>query len=338
MAFTYFRNTTTQKIITDTNSIARAASLQKKYSTTYFLSTLLFPKKIQAAIAVLYAFVRIPDEMVDNAENEEEARVDILNWQKQWYEYTKQQVQTTEQREHALADYETIDQTKHQGKTSHLETADPKNTPTTNWVMQEMYQLHTTYNIPFDLSNDFIAAMIQDLTVTRYVDYKDLCHYMYGSAAVVGRMITHIVGVHDEAILKEADALGYAMQLTNFLRDIGDDYDMRGRIYLPQDEMAAYGVTEAMIANKQNTPEWQAFMKFQIERNRIFYRQADASIKHLPRFARKAVRAASILYESQLDDIIKKEYNTFHSYKKKAIISKITLLGKQAIISLWQNK
>ena len=310
MALTHFRNTATQQITDDTDSLGRAFSLQKKYSTTYFLSTLLFPKRIRADIAVLYAFLRIPDEIVDNAASEDEARADIMEWQRQWQECVA----------------------------SEGATAGGADGSDANWVMRQMRDVHVRNGIPFALSDDFLSAMIQDTRVLRYADYESLRQYMYGSAAVVGRMVTYIVGVSDPEVLAEADKLGYAMQLTNFLRDIGDDYDTRGRIYLPLDEMAACGVTETMIAEKQLTPAWHAFMQCQIARNRALYREAERALVHLPRYARTAIKAASILYESQLDDIEQAQYNTFTSYKKKAIIRKISLLGREAIISLWRKK
>lgn len=304
MALTHYRNTTTQQVIADTQNAEQATVLQKKYSTTYYLSSLLFPKKIRKDIAVLYAFVRIPDEMVDNASSQEEACADIALWKEQWQQYVT--VGGAQK-----SDY---------------------------WIFTEMYAIHIRYGIPFDLSIAFIDAMIQDTTKARYANYAELDQYMYGSAAVVGRIITYMMGVSNEAVLREADKLGYAMQLTNFLRDIGEDYDLRNRIYMPQDELAQYNLSDTDIAEKNVTETWKVFMQFQVARNRVLYREANAALVHLPRYARTAIKAASILYEAQLDDIIENNYNSFYKYQKKAIIRKVTLLGKEAIISLWRKK
>ena len=86
--------------------------------------------------------------------------------------------------------------------------------------------------------------MIQDLTQTRYQTYDELKNYMWGSASVVGLMMSHVIGFNDMRALKYAPKLGYAMQLTNFLRDIDEDYQLRGRIYLPLDELARFDLDE----------------------------------------------------------------------------------------------
>lgn len=271
----------------------RALALQRSYSSNYFLASFFFPKKIRAEIAILYAFVRIPDEYVDNAASPKEANEKIDSWRKEWDSVIE-------------------------GKGSD------------EWVLRDMHTLHLQYGIPFDLSHAFLNVMKEDTTVTRYKTYAELLRYMYGSAATVGRIITHFCGVTDEPTLLQADSLAYAMQITNILRDVGEDFTLRNRIYLPQDEMAQFGITEAMIAEKKVTPQWRAFMQFQIKRNRELYRQADKGIRALPASMRYPIRTASVFYEAILSEIEKADYDVFTRKQKTSTLRKVALLFKSA--------
>lgn len=103
------------------------------------------------------------------------------------------------------------------------------------------------YSIPLRYPLDFLEAMRSDLYQTRYPNLEALRGYMWGSAAVVGVMMCYLMRRTAPAVLEHAALMGYAMQMTNFLRDIGEDWQ-RGRVYLPQDELRAYGVTEAHLA------------------------------------------------------------------------------------------
>lgn len=304
MASTYFRNRATQQIATATSTFAQLARLQKKYSTTYFLATAFFPRRIRRDITLLYAFVRIPDEIVDTASSEEEAIADISAWKKYWQ--------------------------------LSLQTPEQKDVP---WIIKEMKLLCDRHTIPYILVDTFIDAMIQDTQKQRYATYDEVCEYMYGSAAVVGRMITYIVGVTDTTIITKADDLGYAMQLTNFLRDISEDYELRNRIYLPQDELRMYGITEEMIAHKTCTPEWISYMQFCIKRNREYYQKAYYAERLLPWYARTAVWIAHTLYEAQLDSIEAVGYSLHIRTKgNRTLKQKVGLISKKIITSLWHKK
>lgn len=152
------------------------------------------------------------------------------------------------------------------------------------------------YRIPFEYSESFLEAMIQDTWKASYATYEELRSYMYGSAAVVGLMMCHVIGFEKEA-LPYAEKLGYAMQLTNFLRDIEEDKRLRGRTYLPQDELARFGSDKI------------GFMKFQIDRADRLYDEANQGIRFLHPRGRFAVRAASDLYREILRKIEARGYD-----------------------------
>ena len=274
-----------------TSTLQRAERIEKKHGTSYYIATLFFPKKIKEAVFILYAFVRIPDEYVDNPQEGSDPHADLIQWKSAW--------------EQAYAS----------GKS-------------TNDLLLATAEVFKTYNIPFDLSIEFIDAMIQDLTVSRYETYEDLQAYMRGSAQVVGLMLTYIMGYKDPRAFEYAEKLGEAMQLTNFLRDIQEDYVSRGRIYLPQEDMRAYGVTEKMIHEKKVTPEFAHLMKFEISRARKLFREADLGICMLSSQTQFPVRLASHLYEKILDKIEEEEYNIFSKRVRSNTLEKIILILK----------
>jgi phytoene synthase len=247
-------------------TIEKARRIEQRHGTSYYLATLFLEKRLREAVFVLYAFVRIPDEIVDNPPPGADPTALLTAWKNDW-----------------ILCYDTGE--------------------STDDILRATRELFLTYHIPFSLSIEFIDAMITDLTVTRYEDYAALRRYMRGSALVVGVMLTYIFGFKNEHAFPHAEALGEAMQLTNFLRDVREDYDERGRIYLPQDLMAAQGVTEAMIAHHAATPEFTALMKELIAIARRRYRDAELGIALLHPSARRAVTLAARFYEAILDEI-----------------------------------
>src|SRR6185312_4480552 len=135
----------------------------------------------------------------------------------------------------------------------------------------------------------------------------DLCGYMEGSAAVIGEMMLPVLAPGPTAARNPARALGFAFQLTNFLRDVGEDLDL-GRVYLPQADLRRFGVD---ITARSVTPEWREFMAFQVQRNRDLYRRADTGIPLLPGRSAKCVGAARVLYSQILDRIEAADYDVF---------------------------
>lgn len=263
--------------------------IQKKHGKSYFFATLFFGKEQRKAVNALYAFFRLPDEMVDR-EAPEKAAIALAKWESDW-----------------------------EAVLNGAETSEP--------VLMAAKDAFVRYHIPRRYATDFLTAMKQDLTKTRYANYQELQQYMYGSAAVVGLMLIHVIGwdkgVSAEAISKPATALAEAMQLTNFLRDIGEDYRERGRIYLPQDEMARFGLSDADIASGTVTPAFVEMMKWHIERANTLYRQANEGIKYLNEGGRLPVRLASDLYQFILIKIEQNNYDVFTKRARTSWVEKV---------------
>jgi len=174
----------------------------------------------------------------------------------------------------------------------------------------------------------FLESMAMDLTVSSYATWDDLLVYVDGSAAVIGEMMLPILEPTDCAVaLPHARDLGIAFQLTNFLRDIGEDLD-RGRQYLPLEDSSRFGVD---LAERRVSPEFIALMRFEIARCRELYASADLGIALLPDRSAKCVAAARVLYSRILDKIESQHYDVFgarasvSTREKAAVVARLLL-------------
>lgn len=166
------------------------------------------------------------------------------------------------------------------------------------------------YDIPLRYAEQLIEGVACDLTTTRYATFADLTGYCYGVASTVGLMSMHIIGFSGQEAIPYAIKLGVALQLTNILRDVGEDWRM-GRVYLPQDELDHFKLSDADLAAGVVDERWRAFMRFQIERNRRLYAEAMPGIAMLNRDGRFAIGAAAELYRGILSAIEANDYDVF---------------------------
>jgi len=169
-------------------------------------------------------------------------------------------------------------------------------------VAQALVPVAKQFNLSQEHLLEIIDGMEMDLDNARYPDFKSLQLYCYRAAAVVGLLSVEIFGYRDRRTLKYAHDLGIAFQLTNIIRDVGEDA-RRNRIYLPLEELAQFGVTEADILQAKETGNFRELMEFQIERAQRYYEQA---LEHLPLADRKAQRTGIIMaaiYRATLDEI-----------------------------------
>ena len=177
------------------------------------------------------------------------------------------------------------------------------------------------YRIPQRYAEQLIEGVARDLKQNRYRTFEELAAYAYGVASTVGLMSMHIIGFAGVEAIPYAIKLGVALQLTNILRDVAEDWRM-GRVYLPLEELAAYGLDEQDLARGRADERWRAFMRFQIERNRRLYAEAWRGIAMLNPDGRFAVAAAGALYRAILEDIEAHDYDVFH---------------RRAHVSAWQK-
>ena len=169
----------------------------------------------------------------------------------------------------------------------------------------------TCFRIPAHYAEQLVDGVARDLRQTRYATFADLATYAYGVASTVGLMSMHIIGFAGAEAIPYAVKLGVALQLTNILRDVAEDWHA-GHVYLPQDELGAYGLAEDDLARGRVDEHWRSFMRYQIARNRRLYAEAWPGIALLNREGRLAVAAAGDLYRAILRDIEVHDYDVFH--------------------------
>ncbi len=173
------------------------------------------------------------------------------------------------------------------------------------------------FRIPSGYAEQLIDGVEMDLKIKRYNTFEELTEYCYGVASTVGLMVMHIIGFSEKIAINYAIKLGVALQLTNILRDVREDHNA-GRIYLPLSELSDFGLEEKNIAESLIDDRWRAFMRFQIERNRILYRESLPGIMMLNPDGRFAIAASAELYRAILEDIEAHDYDVF---SRRAFVS-----------------
>jgi phytoene synthase len=184
------------------------------------------------------------------------------------------------------------------------------NPPQDDLVAWAWADTRARFHIPRQYAEQLLDGVAGDLYHTRYASFDELTHYCYAVASTVGLMVMHIVGYAGKEAIPYAVKLGVALQITNILRDVGEDW-RNGRLYLPQDELAAFGLSEMDIAGAVVDDRWRAFMRFQIGRARQLFAEALPGIALLGADGRFAIGAAAELYQAILDDIEAHDYDVF---------------------------
>ena len=256
-----------------------------KYSKTFYLGTLLLPKQKRQAIWAIYVWCRRTDELVDGPQ----ARFttpETLDW---W----------ENQLESVFAGV-------------------PLDDP-------DVALVDAVEQFPIDIQpfRDMIAGQRMDLDRNRYETFAELELYCYRVAGTVGLMSSDVLGIDNSSCTapwscnreylpkEEAIALGIANQLTNILRDIGEDAQ-RGRIYLPLEDLEQFGYSEEDLFKGVIDERWRSLMRFEIERAKQYFKQAEKGIKALNTDSRWPVWASLMIYQGILDYIEKNQYDVFN--------------------------
>jgi phytoene synthase len=249
----------------------QAANTTAAHSKSFYFASGLLPEEKRSAVRALYAFCRTVDDIVDEVESKKDRDFELDYW--------RNVVESA--------------------------SSSPDDLVASAWT-----DTLIRYHIPRHFALQLIDGVARDLCQSRYQTFDDLATYCYGVASTVGLMSMYIVGFKSHGAVPYAIKLGVALQMTNILRDVGEDY-RNGRLYLPREELAFHGIREADIAEGCVTDNWRQFMKFQIDRTRQLYKDSWAGIKILEREGQLAIGAASTLYEGILKDIEDHDYNVF---------------------------
>ena len=262
---------------------AHCDAMARQHSRTFYKASSLLPSARRRSIRALYAFCRITDDLIDHAQGDREAN--LAAWQAR-----------------ALSVPPPSDD---------LAAGD-------SLVAMAWADTRLRCRIPARYAGQLIQGVARDLTTTRYATFDDLAAYCYGVASTVGLMSMHIIGFTGRDAIPYAVKLGVTLQVTNILRDVREDWEA-GRVYLPQEELAAFGLSDDDIAARvavggtrgQTDGRWRAFMRFQVARNRELYAEATPGIARLDPAGRFAVAAATALYRDILDDIAAHDGDVF---------------------------
>lgn len=198
-------------------------------------------------------------------------------------------------------------------------------------LLQAWHDVRVRHRIPMTYVRHLLDGIALDLTQTRYETFDDLARYCYGVASTVGLMAMHIIGFKDRSALPYAVKLGVALQLTNILRDVGEDFS-QGRIYLPQEDLRHFGYGENELARGVIDARFRGLMDFEIARARRLYAEAGDGIRLLSQDGRLAIAAAADLYRGILGKIEQNGYDVFGQRAHLSAAEKLVRLPR-----LWWN-
>jgi phytoene synthase len=232
--------------------------------SSFYYSFLFLPQNRRRAITALYAFCREVDDVVDECQDPQVAATKLAWWR------------------HELAS---------------IDGGQPQHP-----VTQALQAASAEFNLPQEQLQEIVDGMEMDLQQSRYLDFKALSLYCYRVASVVGLLAAEIFGYQDRRTQKYAHDLGLAFQLTNIIRDVGEDARM-GRIYLPIDELQRFEVPAADILNARHSDNFRRLMDFQVERAESYYAQAIDALPAADRRAQRPGLVMAAIYRTLLDEI-----------------------------------
>jgi phytoene synthase len=286
----------TGKKLSLTNAYEYCRQIAKYHAKTFYLATRFLPKRQQNPIFAMYALLRTVDDLVDLAEDK------LTNGQLTLEEINR-----------------SIEEWKIRLRECYAGTH--RNDP----ILTAWQDTLRHYVIPIELPLDLIDGVAMDIEFNPFETFDELYVYCYKVASVVGLMTAEIFGYSDKQALKHAIDLGIAMQLTNILRDIGEDVD-RGRIYLPLEDLRRFNYSREEFMSKTVNRNFTDLMKFQIERARKYYASAEKGIPMLDKESRLAVSISSRNYSDILKAIEQNDYDVFTRRAYRSFYQKLSTL------------
>ena len=209
------------------------------------VASILLPRHLRYPVKIIYAFARQADDFADEGHDAPEVRISKL-----------------------------------QAFVSELDRIE-RGESSDNPLFRDLAEVIKTHQLPISYFRDLLDAFSQDVGKTRYANFGEVMDYCRRSANPIGRLLLHLYRQTDARQLAMSDGICAALQLINFLQDVAIDYQ-KGRIYLPQDELAKYGISEQQLARGETSGLWWTFMQFQIERARKLLQAGAPLGKQLP--------------------------------------------------------
>ncbi len=277
---------------------AHCREVTRQFAKTFYLATRFLPRQKQRSIFAIYALCRYLDNVVDDAADPDFG---------QTMDADQLRAVMDEWKKHLNHAYNRFD--------------------TDNPILLAFTDVLRSYNIPIEYPLELIDGVCMDITKNRYENFDELYGYSYKVASIVGLMTSEVFGYDDPKALEYAVDLGIAMQLTNILRDVGEDLK-RDRIYLPQNEMRHFGVTDKSLYDGVMDQRFVDLMKFQINRARQYYKRAANGIPMLNRDSRLPVLLAHYNYSRILDRIEENNYDVLSQRAYLTMREKLAILPK----------
>lgn len=254
--------------------------------SNFSLSFLFLPKEKRKAMNALYAFCREVDDVVDECSDKDVARKTL-----QWW------------RQDITAAY--TDQAEHP-------------------VNKALSAIRHDYNLPLEYFLEIIDGMEMDLDYDAYPTFKELSLYCYRVASVVGLLSAEIFGYENRTTQKYAHQLGMAFQLTNILRDVGEDRD-RGRLYIPLDELERFSVSSDDVLNRNLNDNMKKLLRFQYQRANEYYDKAFKLLPEEDRYAQRIGLIMAAIYHKTLKKIEQEDFPVFEKRVRLPALQKLWL-------------
>lgn len=244
----------------------------------------VLPHDKRRDMRVFYAFCRIVDDIADRSDLDLEVRRDRLGYWRELVTGTR---------------------------------SDPQ-----KGIERELVELIGKYDLPRDTLEDIISGVEMDFEQNRFETFEALKQYCYGVASAVGLISIEIFGYEDPRTRDYAEKLGYAFQLTNILRDVGEDA-AEDRIYLPLEDLARFEVTEEDVLKQKSSDRFVELMRFECERAELWYREADAA---LPDVDRRSMRSAELMRAVYSGILKRMKADDFRVFEKRYRLGKAGML------------
>lgn len=307
----YKRTTFHRSVIEELNderlkmAYCKCRAITRDHAKTFYMATRFLPNHKQRGIFAIYSLCRYIDDLVDEAE-------DLLDKRQLTERDVKDRLDSWKQKLQYTYDGRVHD----------------------NDILIAFADVLKSHHIPIEMPFELMEGVCMDLFKNRYETFEELYDYSFKVASIVGLMTSKVFGYEDSQALSYAVDLGIAMQLTNILRDVGEDL-RKDRIYLPQEDLGQFGVTEKDLFTHTLNKSVIDLLDFQIQRTRRYYDRAEQGIDLLSRDSRLPVYLASQNYSRILDKIESNNYDVFEQRAYLNATEKLSILPRAYYRMKW---
>ncbi|MBN72316.1 MAG: terpene synthase [Gimesia sp.] len=285
------------------NSYAYCQQLAKQTAGNFYYSFLALRKEQFQAMCVLYAYMRLVDDLGDSPElSLEERGAALTNWRHELQRALDPQPQDQSEEFHPC--------------------------------LPAVVDMIQRYEIPIHYFFDVITGVESDLQPVTFQTFDDLADYCYHVAGVVGLCCIHIWGFHDDRAVEASIDCGLAFQLTNILRDLAEDADL-GRVYLPQEDLHRFDYSQSDIQARVYDQRFRELMQFEVDRARVYYQNSERLFEYISPEGRRILKAMHQIYGGILNEIERLDYQVYTTRAGLPRWRKLLIAGEALIASRW---